>query len=74
MGSEMCIRDREAVYADGRWTFLGGSRWRYDNGELLPTAEEAFETFLLYTSDAADDLLCVYLGGRRIIKKQTKDI
>ena len=28
---------------------------------------------LLYTSDAADDLLCVDLGGRRIIKnKNTK--
>ena len=26
-------------------------------------------TCLLYTSDAADDLLCVDLGGRRIIKK-----
>ena len=25
----------------------------------------------LYTSDAADDLLCVELGGRRIIKKKT---
>ena len=25
---------------------------------------------LLYTSDAADDLLCVDLGGRRILKKQ----
>ena len=24
----------------------------------------------LYTSDAADDLPCVYLGGRRIIKKK----
>ena len=29
---------------------------------------------LLYTSDAADDLLCVDLGGRRIIKKKKKDI
>src|SRR5450756_3108945 len=28
---------------------------------------------LLYTSDAADDLLCVDLGGRRIIKKKKKD-
>ena len=28
------------------------------------------ETCLLYTSDAADDLLCVDLGGRRIIKKK----
>ena len=27
---------------------------------------------LLYTSDAADDLLCVDLGGRRSIKKKNK--
>ena len=27
---------------------------------------------LSYTSDAADDLLCVDLGGRRIIKKKKK--
>ena len=27
-------------------------------------------TCLLYTSDAADDLLCVDLGGRRNIKKK----
>ena len=27
---------------------------------------------LLYTSDAADDLLCLALGGRRIIKKKNK--
>ena len=26
---------------------------------------------LLYTSDAADDMQCVDLGGRRIIKKYT---
>src|SRR5450756_3158841 len=31
------------------------------------------EVCLLYTSDAADDLLCVDLGGRRIIKKKTAD-
>src|SRR5659263_752417 len=29
-----------------------------------------FKACLLYTSDAADDLLCVDLGGRRIIKKK----
>ena len=29
---------------------------------------------LLYTSDAADDLLCVDLGGRRIIKKLSSEI
>src|SRR5665213_875309 len=27
---------------------------------------------MVYTSDAADDLLCVDLGGRRIIKKKKK--
>ena len=27
---------------------------------------------LLYTSDAADDLLCIDLGGRRIIKKKNQ--
>ena len=29
---------------------------------------------LLYTSDAADDLLCVDLGGRRIIKKKNANL
>ena len=33
--------------------------------------EEHYLGCLLYTSDAADDLLCVDLGGRRIIKKKT---
>ena len=28
---------------------------------------------LLYTSDAADDLLCVDLGGRRILKKKNRE-
>ena len=31
-----------------------------------------FTHCLLYTSDAADDLLCVDLGSRRIIKKKNK--
>ena len=38
--------------------------FRYDK-----TVEE-YQICLLYTSDAADDLLCVDLGGRRIIKKK----
>src|SRR5680860_1891712 len=33
-----------------------------------------FHDCLLYTSDAADDLLCVDLGGRRIIKKKKNSI
>src|SRR5450756_348762 len=35
----------------------------YDEGPI-------YQICLLYTSDAADDLLCVDLGGRRIIKKK----
>ena len=39
-------------------------RPKKNEGMLIPC--------LLYTSDAADDLLCVDLGGRRIIKKKKK--
>ena len=31
--------------------------------------KQVINTCLLYTSDAADDMQCVDLGGRRIIKK-----
>ena len=50
-----------------------------DNGAIVLTASTPFDKVLgvsniknclLYTSDAADDLLCVDLGGRRIIKKK----
>eukprot|EP00657_Telonema_sp_P-1_P005266 TRINITY_DN22514_c0_g1_i1.p1 TRINITY_DN22514_c0_g1~~TRINITY_DN22514_c0_g1_i1.p1 ORF type:complete len:173 (-),score=74.22 TRINITY_DN22514_c0_g1_i1:13-531(-) len=34
------------------------------------SSASALRDCLLYTSDAADDLLCVDLGGRRIIKKK----
>ena len=37
--------------------------------EISATYAQVFDC-LLYTSDAADDLLCVDLGGRRIIKKK----
>src|SRR5680860_1924373 len=42
---------------------------------LIPQIEitEPYSACLLYTSDAADDLLCVDLGGRRIIKKKKKN-
>ena len=39
---------------------------------LLQDAYAQAKDCLLYTSDAADDLLCVDLGGRRIIKKKKK--
>src|SRR5450756_3111431 len=35
-----------------------------------PQISSILSTCLLYTSDAADDLLCVDLGGRRIIQKK----
>src|SRR5450756_2492311 len=38
----------------------------------LDNADIKYSCLLLYTSDAADDLLCVDLGGRRIIKKKKK--
>ena len=43
-------------------------------GEIAPLARlhPSLKGCLLYTSDAADDLLCVDLGGRRIIKKKKK--
>eukprot|EP00657_Telonema_sp_P-1_P000812 TRINITY_DN11612_c0_g1_i1.p1 TRINITY_DN11612_c0_g1~~TRINITY_DN11612_c0_g1_i1.p1 ORF type:complete len:116 (-),score=23.21 TRINITY_DN11612_c0_g1_i1:21-368(-) len=37
---------------------------------LVRTTRGVKRACLLYTSDAADDLLCVDLGGRRIIKKK----
>src|SRR5450756_1170729 len=46
-----------------------------DLNSLIPqqtTPPSVNITCLLYTSDAADDLLCVDLGGRRIIKKKKK--
>src|SRR5665213_1451380 len=42
----------------------------FNNETMLAnrTGFDKYEVCLLYTSDAADDLLCVDLGGRRIIK------
>ena len=66
----MCIRDRQVV--------VGGAG--ADDDRLEPRLgpgggheerrPEGVRGCLLYTSDAADDLLCVDLGGRRIIKKK----
>ena len=66
VGSEMCIRD-----SFPGWRALVAEKFR----ELLALPEFAAEqpapkmlwACLLYTSDAADDLLCVDLGGCRII-------
>ena len=69
VGSEMCIRDRWTIYPP--LSALGqaseGSKLGMD---MWLVSMALFIICLLYTSDAADDLLCVDLGGRRIIKKK----
>src|SRR5450756_117361 len=40
---------------------------------IAGAAKQMHTICLLYTSDAADDLLCVDLGGRRIIKKKKQN-
>src|SRR5428012_25490 len=59
VGSEMCIRDS------------CGKPCRPIRA-IVSVRNKRFDFCLLYTSDAADDLLCVDLGGRRIIKKKNK--
>src|SRR5659263_500773 len=76
------LSDSEAVdlLGDLGETSLDLGQWESAHGPILwsigarpPLAVLARRTTcLLYTSDAADDLLCVDLGGRRIIKKKKK--
>ena len=46
------------------------ARAQLPEGVFLELFVKVDKDCLLYTSDAADDLLCVDLGGRRIIKKK----
>src|SRR5680860_664396 len=50
----------------------GGQNAKTPHIDNLASEGMVFNRCLLYTSDAADDLLCVDLGGRRIIKKTKK--
>ena len=52
----------------GLWHFLKHLKEYYQLMKAFGPAQVM--TCLLYTSDAADDLLCVDLGGRRIFKKK----
>ena len=67
----MCIRDRPTTTGPCR---TGQYFVFYENlfKDLRLENVVVFTICLLYTSDAADDLLCVDLGGRRIIKKKNK--
>ena len=67
VGSEMCIRDSYS---------LGFQRFVIFDNDLqgitvdAPRLVDLIHDCLLYTSDAADDLLSVDLGGRRLIQKK----
>ena len=66
----MCIRDRR--YLTLFQALLQLTQLDIDDLlQLIPGERvEHDDLCLLYTSDAADDLLCVDLGGRRIITKK----
>ena len=69
VGSEMCIRDSlkgAPVFARGECL----DEFRRLKNYKPSRFKAPGSICLLYTSDAADDLLCVDLGGRRIIKKK----
>src|SRR5450756_2845559 len=57
---------------DGAWATISNADLVHMWFESLNRARAYGSRCLLYTSDAADDLLCVDLGGRRIIKKKKK--
>src|SRR5450756_3165838 len=71
--SERIRRGQSGSHCSGN---AAGPSHRYDARGHMPMTglsdTERAQTCLLYTSDAADDLLCVDLGGRRIIKKKKK--
>src|SRR5680860_1510476 len=70
---------QQRVHWDPEWARQAGNPTSYDYGRMRETwlihlctdwmGDDAWlwKLCLLYTSDAADDLLCVDLGGRRII-------
>ena len=63
-------RGNSAYWNRGHYPWLNSA---YANHKVIPQADQ-FVTCLLYTYDAADDLLCVEHGGRRIIKKKQQHI
>ena len=68
----MCIRDRLRRADTRRRGVAACEGPALRTGAIDGYREVDVEACLLYTSDAADDLLCVDLGGRRIIKKKNQ--
>ena len=71
VGSEMCIRDSSLILEE---KVEETDSYIIYNFIPSPNKSSLAQVILclLYTSDAADDLLCVDLGGRRIIKKKNQ--
>ena len=65
----MCIRD-SLKDLQQKHKAIGDVRGRGLMLAIEMVKDRKTKDCLLYTSDAADDLLCVDLGGRRIIKKK----
>ena len=72
MGSEMCIRDRDLRLRRQMQQELRSIQ-RTTGKTFLFVTHDQEEACLLYTSDAADERSSVDLGGRRIIKKKTRE-
>src|SRR5665213_4074751 len=70
---QLLFHDREALRFDHLTVGLGPEDvlWKSlsSMSNIFQRIDALWNDCLLYTSDAADDLLCVDLGGRRIIKK-----
>ena len=71
-GSRFLLTDKDGVLRGWRNVSTGEEILKADSNEGLKSI--GFSSCLLYTSDAADDLLCVDLGGRRIIKKKNLNL
>ena len=66
----MCIRDSVCLHGLDAATVSAAISVAVPSSHRHRRRKEHLQACLLYTSDAADDLLCVDLGGRRIIKKK----
>ena len=62
----------EIAFDEQPTRFMDRSALRRDTVSVIYQDFNLFPLCLLYTSDAADDLLCVDLGGRRILSKKLK--
>ena len=67
MAKPMLSKDQIRVWES---RLIQAYKLRQEHEDTWRTIREYYKGCLLYTSDAADDLLCVDPGGRRIIKKQ----